>query len=142
MTLLREPRRAAGLGLALGIGAVVLAAIGAGGSDVLQSIAAPPAIVRAGLVAFATVAGLALLAAAVRRLEATRSIGPDGELSGATLAVALRGIRFVFLAVAAFAAAAGWLIAHPLPIVVGLIIAGVDVAETSLLLLVAARREP
>ena len=142
MTLLREPRRAAGLGLALGIGAVVLAAIGAGGSDVLQSIAAPPAIVRAGLVALATVAGFVLLAGAVRRLEATRLLAPGEAMSGATLAVALRGIRFVFLAVAAFAAAAGWLIAHPLPIVVGLIIAGVDVAETSLLLLVAARREP
>ena len=52
----------------------------------------------------------------------------------------VRGIRLSFLAVAAFAAAAGWVLAHPLPIVVALIIAGVDVIETSFLLLVVTVR--
>jgi hypothetical protein len=52
----------------------------------------------------------------------------------------VRGIRFVFLAAAAFAAAAGWLVGNPLPIVIGLVIAGVDLAETSFLLLVALGR--
>ena len=52
----------------------------------------------------------------------------------------LRGIRLVFLAAAALAAAIGWLVGHPLPIVIGLVIAGVDLAETSFLLLVAAGR--
>ena len=49
-------------------------------------------------------------------------------------------MRYVFLAVAAFAAAAGWLIGHPLPFVVALVIAGVDVLETTFLLLVVAVR--
>jgi hypothetical protein len=46
----------------------------------------------------------------------------------------------VFLAVAAFAAAAGWALGHPLPLVVALVIAGVDVLETSFLLLVVNLR--
>jgi hypothetical protein len=49
----------------------------------------------------------------------------------------IRGIRFAFLAVAAFAAASAFLLGSVLPLVVGLVIAGVDVAETALLLLVA-----
>ena len=47
---------------------------------------------------------------------------------------------YVFLAVAAFAAAGGWLVGHPLPFIVALVIAGVDVLETSFLLLVVAVR--
>jgi hypothetical protein len=39
--------------------------------------------------------------------------------------------------VAAFAAASAFLLGSVLPLVVGLVIAGVDVAETALLLLVA-----
>jgi hypothetical protein len=46
----------------------------------------------------------------------------------------------VFLAVAAFAAASGWLLGHSLPLVVALVIAGVDVLETSFLLIVVALR--
>ena len=52
----------------------------------------------------------------------------------------VRGIRLVFLAVAALAAALGWILGHPLPIVIALIIAGVDVIETSFLLLVVRTR--
>ena len=52
----------------------------------------------------------------------------------------VRGIRYVFLAAAAFAAAAGWILGEALPLVVALVIAGVDLAETSFLLLVALRR--
>ena len=52
----------------------------------------------------------------------------------------IRGVRLTFLAVADFAAAAGWALAHPLPIVVALIVAGVDVIETSFLLLVVSVR--
>jgi hypothetical protein len=43
--------------------------------------------------------------------------------------------------VAAFAAAASWAFGSALPIVAALVIAGVDVLETSLLLLVTAVRE-
>jgi hypothetical protein len=66
-----------------------------------------------------------------------------GTLSGRDLAALVRGVRFVFLAVAAFSAGAGWLLGHPLPFVIALVIAGVDVLETSLLLLVVTiRPEP
>ena len=49
----------------------------------------------------------------------------------------IRGVRLAFLAVAALAAAAGWFIGHPLLLVVALVIAGVDVVETTFLLVVA-----
>jgi hypothetical protein len=52
----------------------------------------------------------------------------------------IRAVRLAFLAVAAFAAAAGWALAHPLPLVVAAVIAGIDVVETSFLLLVVGRR--
>ena len=43
---------------------------------------------------------------------------------------------------AALSAAAGWLLGHPLPFVVALVIAGVDILETTFLLFViAVRRE-
>jgi hypothetical protein len=48
----------------------------------------------------------------------------------------VRGVRYLFLAVAAAAAAAGWLLGEALPLVIALVIAGVDVVETSLLLIV------
>jgi hypothetical protein len=48
-------------------------------------------------------------------------------------------VRLAFLGVAAFAAAAGWLVANPLPLVLAAVIAGIDVIETSFLLLVVGR---
>jgi hypothetical protein len=87
------------------------------------------------------VAGLWLLARALRLLADSRSPA-SGEMSGRDLAGLVRGVRLVFLAVAAFAAAGGWLVGHPLPFIVALVIAGVDILETSfLLLIVAVRRE-
>ena len=44
----------------------------------------------------------------------------------------------VFLALASAAAGAGWALGDPLPLVVALVIAGIDVVETSFLLLVVA----
>jgi hypothetical protein len=49
-------------------------------------------------------------------------------------------VRLAFLAVAAFAAAAGWALGHPLPLVIAAVIAGIDVIETSILLVVVAGR--
>jgi hypothetical protein len=105
----------------------------------LEALARPSALIRAALVGASVVAAVWLLAEAVRRLEAGRSI-PRGSASGRDLAVLVRGVRFVFLAVAVLAAGAGWLLGHPLPFVVALVIAGVDVLETSLLLVVVAFR--
>ena len=103
-------------------------------ASLLQTIAGPPALIRAALVGGAVVVGLTLLRAAILRIEQVAGGGRD-------LAGAVRGIRLVFLAVAAFAVGAGWLLAHPLPFIVALLIAGVDVLETSLLLLVVTLRE-
>lgn len=107
--------------------------------ELLAAIATPPAVVRAALVGLGVVAALGCLVEAVRRLEAGRHLA-SGELGGRDLATLVRGVRYVFLAVAALAAAAGWLLGHPLPFVVALVIAGVDILETTFLLLVIALR--
>ena len=54
----------------------------------------------------------------------------------------IRGVRLAFLAVAAFAAAGGWALASPLPLIVALVIAGIDVVETSFMLLVLGGPTP
>jgi len=125
--------------LGLGIAALVGGTLLGWNGDLLTAIATPPALVRAALVGASVVVALALLAKALRRLEEGRN-APAGELSGRDLAGLIRGVRYIFLAVAAFAAAVGWLLGDPLPFVIALIIAGVDVIETSFLLLVVALR--
>jgi hypothetical protein len=147
MTSAETPRpsvrkRAARLGagrllpLAIGIGALVLGSVAGWDGHLIAAIARPAAIVRATLVAVMVVGGIALLARAVERLGASDVPG-SGERDLVSLT---RGVRLAFLAVAAFAAAGGWAMGHPLPIVIGLVIAGVDVIETSFLLLVIATR--
>jgi hypothetical protein len=96
----------------------------------LDAIVAPPVIVRAVLVGASVAIGIWLLAQSAARMAA----------AGTTDVRALiRAVRLAFLAVAALAAAAGWLLAHPLPLVIAAIIAGIDVIETSFLLLVVGR---
>jgi hypothetical protein len=107
--------------------------------DLLTVIASPPPVIRAFLVSVSVVAALWCLVQAVRRLEAGRHLGAE-SLTGRDLAALVRGVRYVFLAVAAFSAAAGWLVAHPLPFVVALVIAGVDILETTFLLVVISLR--
>jgi hypothetical protein len=97
----------------------------------------PPPLVRAVLVGGSAVAAVVLFVAASRRLGAD---GSDTGSGGPDLPRMVRGIRLVFLALAAGAAGAGWAMGHPLPIVVALVIAGVDVIETSFLLLIVRRR--
>jgi hypothetical protein len=138
MHLMQGERRIAGLLLVVGVIAVIAVSVPAFGADALAALATPPALIRAFLAAVAVVGGLALLRRALALIDATRRAS-DG-LTARELATMVRGIRFVFLAAAAFAAAAGWLIGNPLPIGIGLVIAGVDLAETSFLLLVALGR--
>ena len=121
------------LALLLGIVAVVLATVIGGAGTLLDAVVTPPILVRAALVGASTVVALALL----RRAVATLSDGDRADRRGMTAMI--RGVRLTFLAVAALAAAAGWLVGHPLPLVVALVIAGVDVVETTFLLIVAAR---
>jgi len=115
--------------------ALVLGTVLGWDPTILKVLVAPPELIRAGLVGIAVVAGIGLLIAAVQRLDEGSETDGTRDLPGM-----VRGIRLSFLAVAAFAAAAGWVLAHPLPIVVALIIAGVDVIETSFLLLVVTVR--
>lgn len=112
--------------LALGVVAVV-AAMAAGRTDLLSTFFMPPPFVRFLLGVAAAIVGIVLL---LRSTDHMGSRDDPREL--------VRAVRVAFLAVGAFAAAAGWLLGSPVPIVAALVIAGVDVVETSFLLLVTA----
>jgi lysylphosphatidylglycerol synthetase-like protein (DUF2156 family) len=119
-----------------GIAALFIGIVAAWNEAFLEAIVSPPIFLRAVLIALSVVGGAALLAGAAARISATGdSDNPERDLPGM-----IRGVRLIFLAVAAFAAAAGWALAHPLPLVVALVIAAIDVIETSFLLLVVTAR--
>ena len=61
---------------------------------------------------------------------------PGSRPARTTSRVSSAASALVFLAVAAVAAAAGWVLGDALPLIVALVIAGIDVVETSFLLLV------
>jgi hypothetical protein len=144
-----DPARGAG-GLAwLLIGAAAIAAGTALGwdSSALGAVVNPPTLIRAALVGLGVAVGVVLLLGALDRLGAApasadgRVVGRNGAgRSTRDIATMIRGVRLVFLAVAAFAASSAWLLGHPLPLVIALVIAGVDVLETSFLLLVVSLR--
>ena len=100
----------------------------------LEVIVMPPPLIRAMLVGGAVILAVVLFGGALRRLAGD---GPAPEPDWPSM---VRGIRLAFLGVAALAAGAGWMLGHPLPIVVALVIAGVDVVETSFLVVVARAR--
>ena len=122
-----------------GVAALAAGTLAGWNAQLVEALASPPALVRAGLVAVMVLAALRLLAEAIARLEAGRH-APPASADPRDLAVLIRGVRFVFLAVAAISAAAGWLLGSPVPIVAALLIAGVDVVETGFLLLVVSVR--
>ena len=129
-------RLATATALVGGIATLVIAILAAWNEALLEAIVTPPLIVRALLIALCSVGGVALLAGAATRIGAAGDRDqPERDLPGM-----IRGVRLAFLAVAAFAAAAGWLLAHPLPLVVAVVIAAIDVIETSFLLLVVTVR--
>ena len=134
--------------LAAGLLALIVGTAFGWDPRLLEALVSPPALVRAALVAGSTLLGIWLLAQAVTRMSAAMPAPPASAGSPAAspaerdLGALIRGVRLAFLAVAAFAAAAGWILASPLPLVLALVIAGIDVVETSfLLLVVSARRE-
>jgi hypothetical protein len=137
-----DTRLAIGLALLAGFAALAFAMVVGVTPELLVQLAAPPPIVRAALAGGAFVVGGWLLLAATRRIDASmrREAGPASRIADAELGGMVRGVRLVFLAAASFTAAAGWLLAEPLPLVIALVIAGVDVVETSFLLLVATAR--
>ena len=120
--------------LVLGIAAVVVGTALGGAGQFLDAVASPPVLVRAALVGASSVVALALLG---RALAALGGGTTPGHRLDRDMARMIRGVRLAFLAVAALAAAAGWFIGHPLLLVVALVIAGVDVVETTFLLIVA-----
>jgi len=139
-----DRRLAVGLALFAGFAALAIAMVSGAVPWLFVAIASPPPIVRAALAGAAIVIGGRLLVSATRRIDASmrRDPGLTSRISDADLGTMVRGVRLVFLAAASFTAAAGWLLAEPLPLVIALVIAGVDVVETSFLLLVATSRRP
>jgi len=124
------PTRGALVAVGLGGLAVLGATVAGTNGAFLDSIVHPIPIVRAALVGGSAALAVVLLTRGLTRLSEGRTDVPG----------MIRGVRLVFLAVAAFAAAAGWLLGHPLPLVVAVIIAAIDVIETSFLLLVVTVR--
>lgn len=122
--------RASVVALGLGLAAVVVGTVLGGAGQLLDALVSPPIVVRAALVGVASVVALALLGRALAALG-------GGDAPDRDMATMIRGVRLAFLAVAALAAAAGWFVGHPLLLVVALVIAGVDVVETTFLLIVA-----
>ena len=111
---------------------VVATAVGQGGTS-LEALVTPPTPIRAILIGAAVGLGVYLL---------TRSLARLADAGADDIPGLIRAVRLAFLAVAAFAAAAAWGLAHPLPLIIAAVIAAIDVLETSfLLLVVAARRE-
>lgn len=115
--------------LAIGVIGIGLAMV-AGRSDAVGAVLDPGWPVAGLLGAAAGLLGLVVLLQAVQRVA-------DAASEPRAL---IRGIRLLFLAVAAFAAAGGWILGIPVAIVAALIIAAVDVIETTFLLVVTAAR--
>jgi hypothetical protein len=132
------------LWLLAGAGAIAAGTALGWDADALAGVVTPPPLVRAALVGLAVAIGIVLLFGALERLGGPVASRSDahrrGVGTGRDVASMIRGVRLVFLAVAAFAAASGWLLGHPLPLVIAFVIAGVDVLETSFLLLVVSLR--
>jgi hypothetical protein len=119
------------IGVAAVLGGTLLGAGSVGGG-----IGSWPPVIRAALVGLSVAIGLALLARALTMLAAAR---PDGSTTpdGRDVRAMIRAVRLAFLAVAAFAAGGAWLVGSELLLVVAVVIAGIDVIETTFLLLVA-----
>jgi hypothetical protein len=124
-----SPRVATVAALLLGGLAVVIATAAGGDGAFVDSLVHPPTLVRAALVGGSASLAIILLARGLARLA-------DGTTDVPGM---VRGVRLAFLAVAAAAAGTGWALGDPLPLVVALVIAGIDMIETSLLLLVVLR---
>jgi hypothetical protein len=137
------------LPLAIGLGGLAVGTAFGWDSRLVDALVTPPPIIRAVLVGAGVLVGLWLLRSSIDRLRLSRdrrgsvAVGPGAVGPGVAepdVAGMVRGIRLTFLAVAALAAAIGWLLGHPLPLVLALVIGGVDVLETSFLLLVVTFR--
>lgn len=123
-----SPTRGALVAVGLGALAVIGATIAGTNGAFLDAIVHPPPAIRAVLVGVSAGLAVVLLSRGLTRLSEGTNDVP----------ALIRGVRLVFLALAAGAAGIGWAMADALPLVVALVIAGIDVLETSFLLLVVA----
>ena len=122
------PTRGALVAVGLGGLAVLGATVAGTNGAFLDAIVHPVPIVRAALVGGSAALAVILLTRGLIRLSEGRTDVPG----------MIRGVRLVFLALAAASAGVAWILADPLPLIVALVIAGIDVLETSFLLLVVA----
>ena len=135
MTAAGRSRLGPTIAVGLGLLALIVATVVGWNASWLEALVTPPAIVRAFLVGIAVTIGVALLVRSIERMGASG----QAESGQPDVPGLIRAVRLAFLAVAAFAAAAGWALAHPLPLIVAAVIASIDVVETSFLLLVVGR---
>lgn len=135
-----EPGDAGSLIAGLAIGIAILGAGAWVGLEpaILDALLTGPSVARFALAAATTLVGIWLMLRALQLLAGDDEAATPG-LPARSFADVVRGVRSVFLAIAAFAAASAFVAAHPLPLVLALIIAGVDVVETAFLLLVGRR---
>jgi hypothetical protein len=127
-----SPRSGALAAIGLGVLAVGGATLIGTRTDLLEAIVSPPPAIRAALVGASAAVAVTLLASGLTRLS-------EGTTDVPRL---IRGVRLVFLALAAGAAGAAWALADPLPLIIALVIAGIDVIETSFVLVVVALGRP
>lgn len=131
MNARERPWLGAAVALGLGLIALVGASVLGWNAGVLDAIVRPPTLVRAALVGGSVALAVILL---------SRSVGRLSEAGTEDVPGLVRAVRLAFLAVAALAAGAGWALGHPLPLIVAAVIAGIDVIETSFLLIVVGAR--
>lgn len=106
--------------------------------DALDAALKGPIVVRLALAAAAALVAVWYLLSAMSRL-AGGSGSPEAGPTRRPFAEMVRGVRYVFLAIASVAVGAAFVVSHPLPLIIGLIVAAVDVIETSFLLIVGGR---
>jgi len=132
MNARERPWLGAAVALGLGLIALVGASILGWNAGLLDTIVRPPTLFRAALVGGSVALAVILL---------SRSVGRLSEAGTEDVPGLVRAVRLAFLAVAALAAGAGWALGHPLPLIVAAIIAGIDVIETSFLLIVVGAQD-
>ncbi len=109
---------------------LVVAATILGGAGAFGPILEPPFPAGLLLGVAAGIFGVVVVLRAIARIGPARTDARE----------LIRAVRLLFVAVGLFAAAAGWIVGSALPIVVGLVIVGIDVIETSFLLIITAAR--
>lgn len=97
--------------LGLGVIAVIVATVAGANANMLDAIVHPPVLIRAALVGASASFAILLLSKGLARVA-----GGSDDVAGL-----VRGVRLIFVAVAAMTAGAGWALGDALPLVVALV---------------------